>query len=98
VLIVGVLGWVIVGAIVGFIVSKVVNLRGDDPKLGLAASVAGAVVGGIAHAMMSGTTVSAWNTWSVLSAVLGATIAVIVWHVVRSRTISHDVQTSRRSY
>ena len=28
-LIVGVVGWVVIGAIVGFIVSKLVNLRGD---------------------------------------------------------------------
>jgi uncharacterized membrane protein YeaQ/YmgE (transglycosylase-associated protein family) len=98
VLIVGVLGWLVVGAIVGFAVSKMVNLRGDDPKLGMGAAVAGAVIGGIVHSVVSGTGVSAWNTWSVLTAALGATIAVIVWHLVRSRTISHDTQTSRRSY
>jgi uncharacterized membrane protein YeaQ/YmgE (transglycosylase-associated protein family) len=97
-LIVGVFGWVVIGAIIGFIVSKLVNLRGDDPKLGVGAAVAGAIVAGVLHAMLSGAAVSAWNTWSVLSALAGAVVAVIVWHLVRSRTISHDVQTARRSY
>lgn len=97
-LIVGVFGWIVAGAIVGLVVSKMVNLRGDDPKLGIGAAAAGAVAAGILHAMISGTAVSAWNMWSVLSAALGAVVAVVVWHLIRSRSISHDVQTSRRSY
>jgi uncharacterized membrane protein YeaQ/YmgE (transglycosylase-associated protein family) len=97
-LIVGVFGWVVIGVIVGFVVSKFVNLRGDDPKLGIAAAVAGAIMAAVLHTMISGTAVSTWNTWSAIWAALGATIAVVIFHLVRSRTISHEVQTSRRSY
>ena len=47
--------WVVTGLIVGFVMSKVVNLRGDDPRLGIGASVLGAIVGGIMYCMISGT-------------------------------------------
>ena len=95
---VGILGWLIVGVVVGFVVSKVTNLRGDDPKLGIFAAVGGAVGAGALHAMISGSGVSAWNPWSVLFAAIGAVVGVLSWHLIRSRSISHGRQTIRSSY
>jgi uncharacterized membrane protein YeaQ/YmgE (transglycosylase-associated protein family) len=97
-LLVGILGWIVIGLIVGFIASKAVNLRGDDPKLGFGAAVGGAVLAGFLYSLISGNGVSAWNTWSIVFAAVGAVAAVVTWHAVRSRTISHDHQTSRSSY
>lgn len=94
----GILGWLVVGLIVGFIATKVVNLRGDDPKLGIGAAALGAVVAGGLYSMISGNPVSAWNPWSILFAAAGAVAAVVVFHVVRSRFVSHDSYTVRRSY
>ena len=96
--IVGVIGWIVVGLVVAFVATKFVNLRGDDPRLGSAAAVGGAIVGGVLHSLISGTTVTAWNVWSILFALIGAVAAIIVWHAVRSRTISHERQTTRSSY
>ena len=50
----GMLGWVVVGVFIGFVASKFVNLRGDDPKLGMAAAVFGAFVGAIIYRIASG--------------------------------------------
>ena len=90
--------WVITGLLVGVIATKFVNLRGDDPKLGFMAGVAGALVAGLTSSMVSGTGVSAWSWWSVLFAAVGAAVAVTVWHAVRSRSISHARYVPRRSY
>ena len=95
---VGLLGWVVVGLIVGFAVSKVVNLRGDDPRFGIFAAIGGAVLAGVIYTVVSGAGVSAWNVWSILSAAIGSVVAVLLWHLIRSRTISHERYVPRRSY
>ena len=94
----GLLGWVVVGVVVGFAVSKVINLRGDDPRFGIFAAVGGAVVAGVIYTVVSGAGVSAWNVWSILCAAIGSVVAVLLWHAIRSRTISHDRYVPRRSY
>lgn len=97
-MILGILGWLLVATFVGFISSKLVNLRGDDPKLGVFAACFGGVLAAIVYTVMSGAGVSAWNPWSLLVAAVGAIIGVTAWHLVRSRSISHETQTHRRSY
>ena len=90
--------WVVTGLIVGVIATKFVNLRGDDPKLGLFAGAAAAFVAGLICAMVSGTGVNTWSWWGVMFAAIGAAVAVTAWHVVRSRSISHARYVPRQSY
>jgi uncharacterized membrane protein YeaQ/YmgE (transglycosylase-associated protein family) len=90
--------WVVAGLLVAVIATKVVNLRGDDPKLGFIAGVAGALAAGLTCAMVSGTGVSTWSWWSVLSAAIGGIVSVAAWHAVRSRSISHARYVPRQSY
>jgi hypothetical protein len=94
----GFLGWVVVGLVVGFIVSKALNLHGDDPKLGIGVAVGGAIVGGFLYSVIGGAAVSAWNPWSILSAAVGAGAGAAIWHGVRSRYVSRGGYTPRRSY
>ena len=64
---IGLISWIIVGLIVGFIASKNVKLHGDDPKLGLACGAVGAVTGGVLYRIVSGAddnTVRIWNSRS----------------------------------
>jgi uncharacterized membrane protein YeaQ/YmgE (transglycosylase-associated protein family) len=42
----GVLGWAFLGFIAGFIASKLVNLRGDEPQIGIILGAVGGVIGG----------------------------------------------------
>ena len=94
----GLVGWVVVGLVAGFIVSKVINLHGDDPKLGIGVSAGGAVVGGFLYSLVSGDLVSAWNFWSIVFAALGAGAGAAIWHGVRSRYVSRESYSVRRSY
>ena len=94
----GIAGWFVVGLIVGFVASKAVNLRGDDPKLGIAAACGGALLAGALYSMFSGSPVSAWNAWSLIYAAVGAVVLTVIWHLVRSRYISKSSYTVRRSY
>ena len=81
----GVFGWVVVGTILGFIFSKSVRLRGDDPRLGIASGAIGAVVGGMLYSIISGAAVVGFNPRSILFAAVGALAVLVAWHVTRRR-------------
>jgi uncharacterized membrane protein YeaQ/YmgE (transglycosylase-associated protein family) len=81
----GFIGWVALGLLVGFIASKTLNLRGDDPNMGIAFGGAGAFIGGIAYSMISGNPVTAFNVMSLIIAGVGAVVVLIVWHVIMRR-------------
>ncbi len=85
-----ILGWIVAGLIAGFVASKLVDLRGDDVRFGIMAAVAGAVVAGILHAVFSGAGLNPWQTWGALFALLGGAVGAGAWHLIRSRSISHD--------
>lgn len=94
----GFLSWLLIGVIVGFIGSKVVNLRGDDPRLGIGATAAGAIIAGAIATWVSEPAVGALNLWGLLWAAIGAVMALAIWHLVRSRFISHASYAPRQSY
>jgi uncharacterized membrane protein YeaQ/YmgE (transglycosylase-associated protein family) len=93
-----VFGWIVIGAIVGVIASKFVNLRGDDVRFGIGCAIAAAVVAGILHAVIGGGGLSPWQPWGAVFAAIGGVAGAATWHVIRSRSISHDGGTVRRSY
>jgi uncharacterized membrane protein YeaQ/YmgE (transglycosylase-associated protein family) len=94
----GLLGWIVVGLVVGFIASKFVDLRGDDPKMGIGIAALGAVAAGALYSVVSSDSVEAWNTWSVICAAAGAVVGAVAWHAIRSRSISKAPYTRRSSY
>lgn len=93
----GVLGWLFCGALLGFIASKFVNLRGDDPRLGIGTAALGGVVGGWLYSLISGSPVSGFNVWSLVFASLISLVAVGSWHFFRSRG-PYERPSTRRSY
>jgi len=97
-MILGIVSWLVVAVVVGFIASKIVDLRGDDPRLGIAAAGAGGVVAAVLYTVISGSSVSARNPWALLATAIGAVIGVVAWHAVRSRSVSRESYTRRSSY
>lgn len=51
--------WIAIGLIVGMIATKVVDLHGDDPRLGLAVTCGSAIVAAGLYSIISGAGVSA---------------------------------------
>jgi len=91
----GIIGWILIGLIVGLIGSKMAKLNGDDPLLGIGLGVAGAVIGGALFSMISRSTISGFNVWSMLAAIVGAAAAVVAWHVVRGRATPVEYHNRR---
>ena len=91
------ISWIAAGLLAGFAASKLVNLRGDDPNLGIGLSAAAAFVGGLVYCLISGSPVGTFTVWSVLAALAAAVAALVIWHIIRTRG-AYAAPTSRRSY
>jgi uncharacterized membrane protein YeaQ/YmgE (transglycosylase-associated protein family) len=75
----GFLSWIILGAIAGFVGSKLVNSEGQGFLLNVALGIVGAVVGGYLSTLLGMSGVSGVNLWSLLVSVAGAVIVLIVY-------------------
>jgi uncharacterized membrane protein YeaQ/YmgE (transglycosylase-associated protein family) len=81
-----IIAWIILGLIAGFIASKIINKSGDGVLLDVGLGVVGAIVGGWLFNTFGMAGVSGLNLYSLLVAVLGAVVVLVVYHaLVRSR-------------
>jgi uncharacterized membrane protein YeaQ/YmgE (transglycosylase-associated protein family) len=94
-MLIGIIGWVVLGLVVGFAASKVVNLHGDDPRLGIAMGAAGGLIGGWLYVAISGSSVAKFDAMSLLCAAIGGALAAGIWYVVRSRSAPVEYQNRR---
>jgi uncharacterized membrane protein YeaQ/YmgE (transglycosylase-associated protein family) len=97
-MILGIIGWLAAGLLVGFVVSKFVDLHGDDPILGIGAAVGGALVGAVLYTVITGAGVSTFNAWSLFWAIVGAIVGVTTCHLVRARYVTREKFSRRSSY
>jgi uncharacterized membrane protein YeaQ/YmgE (transglycosylase-associated protein family) len=82
----GIISWIILGLIAGFIGSKVVNKSGSGLLLDIVLGVVGAVVGGfIVQALGIGGGVTGLNISSLLVAIVGAILVLVVYNAVARR-------------
>lgn len=78
--------WIILGLLAGFIGSKLVNKRGDGLILDILLGIVGAVVGGWLFNTFGARGVTGLNLYSLLVAVIGAVVVLLVYHAIR-RTV-----------
>ena len=78
----GVISWIILGLIAGFIGSKIVNRTGEGIVLDIILGVVGAVVGGYLFSMFGSQGVTGLNIWSLLVAVIGAIVVLVVYRAI----------------
>jgi len=81
----GVISWIVLGLIAGFIGSKIVNKRGEGLLLDVVLGVVGAVVGGWLFSAFGAVGVTGLNLWSLLVAVIGAIVVLVLYHAVIGR-------------
>jgi uncharacterized membrane protein YeaQ/YmgE (transglycosylase-associated protein family) len=77
------LAWIVLGLIAGFIGSKLVNNRGEGLILDICLGIVGAVVGGWLFNRFGAVGVTGLNLYSLLVAVIGAVVVLIVYHAIR---------------
>jgi uncharacterized membrane protein YeaQ/YmgE (transglycosylase-associated protein family) len=77
------LAWIVLGLLAGFIGSKLVNKTGEGILLDIVLGIVGAVVGGWLFNTFGAAGVTGLNLYSLLVAVVGAVVLLIVYHAIR---------------
>jgi uncharacterized membrane protein YeaQ/YmgE (transglycosylase-associated protein family) len=80
------LAWIVLGLIAGFIGSKLVNHSGEGFFLDIILGIVGAVVGGWLFSAFGAAPVSGVNLYSLLVAVIGSVIVLVIWHALRRKS------------
>jgi uncharacterized membrane protein YeaQ/YmgE (transglycosylase-associated protein family) len=82
----GILTWIILGAIAG-VIAKLI-MPGDDPGgfiITILLGIAGALLGGFIASALGFGTVTGLNIWSIVIAILGAILVLLIYRLVMGR-------------
>jgi uncharacterized membrane protein YeaQ/YmgE (transglycosylase-associated protein family) len=78
----GLISWIVLGLIAGFIGSKIVNRTGEGLILDVVLGVVGAVIGGYLFNLLGAQGVTGLSLWSLLVAVIGAVVVLMIYRLV----------------
>jgi uncharacterized membrane protein YeaQ/YmgE (transglycosylase-associated protein family) len=78
-----ILAWIVLGLIAGFIGSKLVNKSGEGVLLDIILGIVGAVIGGWVFQFFGAAGVTGLNLYSLLVAVIGSVLFLVVYHALR---------------
>ena len=81
----GFIAWIVLGLIAGFIGSKIVNKTGEGLILDIVLGIVGAFVGGWLFTRLGYAGVTGLNIYSMVVAVIGAVIVLLIYHFVFAR-------------
>lgn len=83
----GIISWIIIGALAGWIASKI---TGKGKQMGALANIAigivGGVIGGFIMNLIGGEGMTGFNIWSLLVAIVGAVILLWIIGAVKKKT------------
>lgn len=77
--------WIVLGLIAGFIASKIVNREGEGFILDIVLGIIGALIGGFIFNAFGAVGVTGFNLWSLLVAVIGAIVVLVIYHAIVGR-------------
>ncbi|HEU5239513.1 MAG TPA: GlsB/YeaQ/YmgE family stress response membrane protein [Pyrinomonadaceae bacterium] len=80
------LAWIVLGLVAGFIGSKIVNKSGEGVILDIVLGIVGAIVGGWLFSIFGAAGVTGLNLYSLLVAVIGSVVLLVVYHAIRRST------------
>ena len=84
---IGLLGWIIGGAIVGWLASMITGRNSQQGLIGnILAGIIGAFVGGALYGFLTGGSINfEWNLISFIVALVGAIIVLAIWNFISRR-------------
>jgi uncharacterized membrane protein YeaQ/YmgE (transglycosylase-associated protein family) len=84
----GILTWLALGLVAGFLASLFVNKRGEGMFMDIILGIVGAVVGGFIAQFAGFAGITGFDLYSVLIAIGGAIVVLFVYHaLVRRRAV-----------
>lgn len=82
----GILGWIVIGALAGWIASM---LTGNNEKMGAGANIVvgiiGGFIGGLVMNLLGGSGITRFNLWSLLVAVIGSVILLWIVNAIKRK-------------
>jgi uncharacterized membrane protein YeaQ/YmgE (transglycosylase-associated protein family) len=81
----GIIAWVVLGLIAGFIASKIVNHTGAGLVMDIVLGIVGALVGGFVFSLFGAVGVTGFNIYSMLVAIVGAVVVLWIYHALVGR-------------
>jgi uncharacterized membrane protein YeaQ/YmgE (transglycosylase-associated protein family) len=81
----GIIGWLVLGLIAGFIASKIVNHTGSGVLMDIVLGIVGAFVGGWLFNTLGHVGVYGFNIYSMFVAVVGAVLVLVIYHALVGR-------------
>jgi uncharacterized membrane protein YeaQ/YmgE (transglycosylase-associated protein family) len=83
---VGIISWIILGLIAGFIGSQIVGRQGQGFWLDIALGIVGAIIGGFIFSFFGASGVTGLNIYSMIVAIVGAVIVLLIYNAVMGRS------------
>jgi uncharacterized membrane protein YeaQ/YmgE (transglycosylase-associated protein family) len=81
----GIISWIVLGLIAGFIGSKIVNRQGQGFWLDIALGIVGALVGGFLFDLFGASGVTGLNIYSMIVAIVGSVVVLLIYNTVTGR-------------
>ena len=81
----GIISWLVLGLIAGFISSRIVNKAGQGFWLDIVLGIVGAIVGGVIFSAFGMKWITALNIWSMIVAIVGSVVVLWGYHAVADR-------------
>jgi uncharacterized membrane protein YeaQ/YmgE (transglycosylase-associated protein family) len=81
----GIISWIVLGLIAGFIGSKIVESEGRGFWLNIALGIVGAVVGGFLFDLFGASGVTGLNIYSMIVAIVGSIVVLLIYNTLTGR-------------
>jgi uncharacterized membrane protein YeaQ/YmgE (transglycosylase-associated protein family) len=78
----GIISWIILGLIAGFVGAKIVNPEGQGFWLDIALGIIGALVGGFLFSLFGASGVTGLNIYSMVVAIVGSIVVLLIYNAV----------------
>jgi uncharacterized membrane protein YeaQ/YmgE (transglycosylase-associated protein family) len=82
----GIIAWLIVGLIAGYLGSLIVNRGGEGMIRDIVLGIVGAFIGGYIFTMMGSVGVTGLDLRSIMVATVGAVVLLVLYHAVAGRS------------
>jgi uncharacterized membrane protein YeaQ/YmgE (transglycosylase-associated protein family) len=76
----GIISWIILGLIAGFIGSKIVDQRGQGFWLNIVLGIVGALIGGFLFDLFGAGGVTGLNLYSLVVAIVGSIVVLLIYN------------------
>jgi uncharacterized membrane protein YeaQ/YmgE (transglycosylase-associated protein family) len=80
-----ILGWIVLGALTGWVASLIVRGGGLGLLGDIAVGIVGALIGGFLVSLVGGSGVTGLNLWSFVVALIGAVVLLLIVRLVTGR-------------